>query len=67
MSTMHKSEYYNVEIQITFDNITNMDIYVISGYNRIKAYTVASKFPQNTTVYVPIYNNTWILAVPKIN
>jgi len=44
-----------------------MDIYVISGYNRIKAYTVASKFSQNTTVYVPIYNKTWILAVPKVN
>jgi hypothetical protein len=44
-----------------------MDIYVLSGYTKAKAYTVASKFPQNTTVYVPIYNTTWIIAVPKVN
>ncbi|CDW72500.1 UNKNOWN [Stylonychia lemnae] len=66
-SSMNKGDYYNVEIQIIFDNVTNMDVYVLSGYNREKAYTVAAKFVSNTTIYAPIYNKTWVLAVPKVN
>jgi len=44
ISSLKKENYYNVEIKITFETIINMDIYVISGYTRSKAYTVASKF-----------------------
>lgn len=43
---MSKHEYFNVEIQIRFDNITNMDVRVLSGYHRARAYTVEAHVAQ---------------------
>lgn len=44
-----------------------MDITVISGYKRSTAYTVALGVTTGTIITVPIYNTTWIIAVPKAN
>eukprot|EP00347_Sterkiella_histriomuscorum_P005817 403355158 len=66
-SQISKAQYYQVEIQIQFQNITNMDVYVLSGYKKSTAYTVDYLVLQNETISVPIYNTTWVVAVPKTN
>lgn len=44
-----------------------MDVYVLSGYRKSTAYTVDYLVTQGEILTVPIYNTTWVVAVPKTN
>ena len=66
-SSISKFQYFKVELQIAFENVTNMDVMVISGYKRSTAYTVGLNVTTGTIISVPIYNTTWVIAVPRNN
>lgn len=50
---------------IDFKVITNMDIKIISGYEKSDSYTYLDEVEQGKEINYPIYNKTWILAIPR--
>lgn len=62
---MSKSYYYELEMYIDFKVITNMDIKVISGFQRSDGYTYSESIEQGKEISFSIYNTTWIMAIPK--
>ena len=45
-----------------------MEVSIVSGYRDYpyeKAYTSYKNVSENSTIHAPIYNTTWIIAVPE--
>ena len=60
-----KADYYDLELYIDFKVITNIEVIILSGYNKETAHTIDVEIEQGFEVDFPIFNKTWIIAVPK--
>ena len=57
---------FDVELSIEFTNITNMEVMIVSGGNLDSAYTSFPDVKEGDIVHVPIYNISYIIAVPIV-
>ena len=62
---LDKHDYFLTELYIDFKIVTNMNVHVLSGYDKEHAHTAVEVVEQGQELDFPIFNKTWIIATPK--